>query len=369
MELDVTLVAQATEKCNLDCDYCYLAKKRLKRDMNIDVAELLIKSFIEHNNQFAHFTWAGGEPLLRKNDFWQDIINIGEHYNKKGLELSHSIQTNGLLLTKNRHKELTDMGFKIGSSFDGCLELQDLNRKSKGGKDVGQSILENIVALEGDTGLISVLTKDMVGKEEEVYKNLRELSQKARVNFFVPSGEGLENSEDLLPGKEESYLSMKKFYELWKNDESDFILNPFSSMVRGLFLGWVKTCDFSSYACYRILGANPVGELFLCSRSANIPETIIGNITETGLQEIVGSERHQIILDRFVNLEKGECDGCDYLPYCSGGCPIEALSYSGNFMDKTYYCETRKGLFDLILGDLNTENGRSRLQEKVGMLE
>jgi len=87
------------------------------------------------------------------------------------------------------------------------------------------------------------------------------------------------------------------------------------------------------------------------------------------LQDTIGSEKHQVILDRFSKLEEGECEGCDYLPYCSGGCPIEALSYSGNFMSKTYYCETRKGLFDIILEDLNTENGRNRLQEKVGMLE
>ena len=366
MELDVTLVAQATERCNLTCKYCYLAKKRDKRDMDLDVAEALISSFLERNHEFAHFTWAGGEPLLMGNDFWQSIIDLGEKHNKKGLDLTHSIQTNGLELTKTRYEELTDMGFKIGSSFDGCLELQDLNRRS-GKKPVGEIILNNVSALNRETGLISVLTKDMIGKEEEVYRNLKNLSQKARVNFFVPSGGGLDSADDLLPTKNEAYLSMKKFYEMWRDDESDFILNPFSSMVRGLFLGWIKTCDFSSYACYRILGANPVGEIFLCSRSTHLPETIIGDIRKQDLQEIIGSEGHQRILDRFVNLENGECKDCDYFPYCSGGCPIEAYSYSGDFMSKTYYCETRKKLFDFILDDLKSENGKRRLQEKVGV--
>ena len=42
MKVDLSVVAQVTEKCNLRCTYCYLDRGRPLRDMNPDVAEWLV---------------------------------------------------------------------------------------------------------------------------------------------------------------------------------------------------------------------------------------------------------------------------------------------------------------------------------------
>ena len=54
--LDFSLISKVTENCNLNCGYCYLAEKR-NLNMSEEVVEKLIKSFLEFNNKFAHFTW------------------------------------------------------------------------------------------------------------------------------------------------------------------------------------------------------------------------------------------------------------------------------------------------------------------------
>ena len=152
---------------------------------------------------------------------------------------------------------------------------------------------------------------------------------------------GLSSCNVLLPSKEDATSSILKFYELWKTDDSDFVLNPFSSIIKGFFLGWVKTCDYSAYACARILGINPVGDVYMCSRSTHIPETKLGNLNNTPLEELIGNPVHQKIVDRYFSLKDGDCRECNWLSVCSGGCPVEAYSFAGDFNKKTYYCETR----------------------------
>ncbi len=367
MKPDISLVAQVTDNCNLNCTYCYMDRNRPHRNMSDEVAEALIEKTLEYNDQFAHFTWIGGEPLLRKNSFWERIIEFGEKHNKKNLDVTHSIQTNGLALTEERYNSLRDMGYKIGGSFDGCLDLQDSNRVTHNLLPVGERILQNLNAVSGNLGLISVLSKPMIGREEEVYSNLKSLTDRARINFFTPSGGSLGGLDSLLPSEEEAEQSIKKFYTLWKEDDSGFILNPFTSIIRGLFLGWVKTCDFSAYACYRIIGSNPEGEIYLCSRATHLPELKIGDIKRQSLDDIIGNEGHQVILDRYNSLKEDKCKDCDILPYCSGGCPIEAYSYKNNIFEKTYYCEPRKELFNTIRKDLEDSNVKSRLLRKTGL--
>lgn len=364
MKVDVSPIVQLTERCNLTCDYCYLKEKTLedRRDMNLETAEAIIKSFLSYNDKYGHFTWAGGEPLLLGDDYLLELISLGNKHNVKGLKVSHSLQTNGVKLDSERRKRLIEGGFKVGTSFDGCADLQSALRSG----EISDNILQNIISADRGLGIISVLTKKTLGREEEVYNNLKKLTTRARINFYVPSGRGLSKVDDLLPEKEETLNSILKFYELWKNDADSIILNPFNSIVRGFFTGWPKTCEYSAYSCYRLLGSDPVGNIFLCSRSTHLPETKLGNIHENSLEEMIGSDIHNQILDRYFILKEGQCKDCDWFNMCSGGCPIEAISYQGDIMNKTYYCEVKKGLFNKIDEDLKNENIGRRIAGKIG---
>jgi uncharacterized protein len=362
MKVDISLVAQLTERCNLNCAYCYLKEKK-PRDMSPETAENIVRSFLSYNDKYGHFTWVGGEPLLMGDGFLAELIKYGERHNQKGLDVSHSLQTNALLLSPERRNYLKGIGFKVGASYDGCADLQETLRGAK----TAARILDNIAAAGKSLGVIAVLTKKTIGREEEIFDNLRSLTTRARINLYTPSGEGLSKVDELLPGKEETLQSMIKFYELWKKDESGFILNPFTSMIRGFYTGWVKTCEYSAYSCYRLLGADPDGNIHLCSRSTHLPETKLGNINTDKLEDMIGSQRHQTILDRYLYLKEKDCSGCKWFSMCSGGCPVEAISYMGSPMNKTYYCEVKGGLFERMNGDLQDDRTKNRLARKIGI--
>tara|TARA_Y100000310_G_scaffold342908_1_gene448190 strand:+ start:4903 stop:5994 length:1092 start_codon:yes stop_codon:yes gene_type:complete len=361
-KLDFSLVSRITERCDLKCKYCYLDSKQNK-DMSIDIAEELIKQFLQTNDNFAHFTWVGGEPLLKDDSFFEQIIEVSKRHNPKQIPISHSIQTNGLSLSSERLKRLKNMGFKIGVSYDGCSDIQEIQRTNKKNSN---RILKNIQDANKEVGIITVLTKHSVNKVEEIYEFLRENTTFARVNFYAPTGMGLEHEEDLLPSKEEAKKMLLGFYELWKNDDSSLELKPHKEIVRSFFTGFPINCEYSAVSCYRIFGADTSGDIYTCSRALHIPEMRLGNIQE-GLKNIIGLDRHQQVLKRYLELKQKTTDQWFFLS--SGGCLIEAYSHTGDFMNSTYYCgEVRNALFDKINEDLKNEQTRNRLEKKVGLI-
>ncbi|WP_373730647.1 radical SAM protein [Bacteroides heparinolyticus] len=51
-----------TNRCNLNCSYCYAEDGQKHTDMNEEQVMNLIDKCID--NQIFHITWTGGEPLL-----------------------------------------------------------------------------------------------------------------------------------------------------------------------------------------------------------------------------------------------------------------------------------------------------------------
>lgn len=360
-KLDFSLVARVSESCNIRCKYCYL-DSYANQDMTPETADELIKEFMRYNDSFAHFTWIGGEPLLRDNLFFEGIMDSSKKHNHKDLIVSHSIQTNGLFAPE-RFEILKGMGFKIGISYDGCRDLQSSQRTTEKRTD---EVLNNIYMTNKGAGIISVLTKQSVGRIWEIYKFLRENTTFARVNLFAPTGNGLSHERELLPSKEEASAMLLEFYELWKNDDSPLELRPHREIVRSFFTGFPVNCEYSAVSCYKIFGSNSEGDIYTCSRSTHIPEMRLGNIRE-GLDNLVGSPIHQRILERYLHLKKESIS--PYFHLSCGGCPVEAHSHTGDMMNPTYYSgEVREALFNRIREDLKDVQTRRRLEEKAGLV-
>lgn len=229
-----------------------------------------------------------------------------------------------------------------------------------------ERLLENIEYAKGKAGLLAVLTKKTIGREEEIYNFFREHTTWAKVNFYSPTGHGAEKEEELMLNQDEASKMMIKLYELWKKDDSPLELRPMLENVRSFFTGFPVACDFSAVSCYKILGADTKGDIYPCSKAMNFPYLKMGNIEE-GLENLVGSDIHKMPLKRYVSLK--EKSGNPWLHLSSGGCPIEALSHKGNYMESTTYSgEVRNSLFERIKKDMQNENTRKHLEKKVGLI-
>ncbi|MEN7982339.1 MAG: radical SAM protein [Nanoarchaeota archaeon] len=106
-----------TRKCNLRCGMCSVWKYAESKEMNLKEIKLAAEKMKKLGVNYIIIT--GGEPLLRK-----DIVEIVNIFSNLGM--STRLQTNGLLLTKEKLNELIKAGLN-----DITISIDTLNNKKQ----------------------------------------------------------------------------------------------------------------------------------------------------------------------------------------------------------------------------------------------
>ena len=113
------VVWNMTKACNLKCMHCYAQAKVNPADNELSTAEgkALIDDLAQYGSPVMLFS--GGEPLARP-----DLTELARYAVGKGMRAV--ISTNGTLITKDKAKELKDVGLSyVGVSLDGMKQVHD----------------------------------------------------------------------------------------------------------------------------------------------------------------------------------------------------------------------------------------------------
>jgi uncharacterized protein len=134
-EVGQTIIINLTERCNLNCVYCYEHGRR-GRDITLGKAIPVLETMLEKYSGLDSIgiNFCGGEPLLR----FEDIQKIYLHIQKKYIETANwkssvyfSMTTNGTLLTPEMAQWFENHPpFVFALSFDGTPESQNHNRSN-----------------------------------------------------------------------------------------------------------------------------------------------------------------------------------------------------------------------------------------------
>jgi MoaA/NifB/PqqE/SkfB family radical SAM enzyme len=129
--LPMGAVYEATMRCNLHCEFCYVGdllniEGEWRQEMSLDA---LRKAFPDTPGLQVSLT--GGEIFMRK-----DIMSVLDLFREKGYACGY-LTTNGTIITEERAEALADLaaaGFlkHISVSIDGPGELHDVARGLKG---------------------------------------------------------------------------------------------------------------------------------------------------------------------------------------------------------------------------------------------
>jgi MoaA/NifB/PqqE/SkfB family radical SAM enzyme len=129
--LPMGAVYEATMRCNLHCEFCYVGdllniEGEWRQELTLDALE---KAFPEHSGFQISLT--GGEIFMRK-----DIMSVLDLFREKGYACGY-LTTNGTIITEERAEalaELASRGFlkHISVSIDGPGEMHDVARGVKG---------------------------------------------------------------------------------------------------------------------------------------------------------------------------------------------------------------------------------------------
>ena len=165
-------VIHLTDKCNLNCTYCYENKKNM--DISFEHIKDLIEYVIGEKHKYAIIFFYGGEPLLQKDYIKKTIDYIDSK--KCTTDFYYGIATNGTLLDDDFIQYMKENKFvNVAYSIDGIKESQDLNRKTVDGSgtfDIVEKNAKKILNNFSDAIAMSVVTKNNL---KYLYKNVEYL--------------------------------------------------------------------------------------------------------------------------------------------------------------------------------------------------
>lgn len=181
------VVWNMTKRCNLKCVHCYAqaVPEDGVDDISTDQAKTMINDLAEFGSPVMLFS--GGEPLVR-----QDLTELAHHAVGQGMRAV--ISTNGTLITKDKAKELKEVGLSyVGISIDGSEETHDKFRGVPGSFKKSLKGIENCQAEGLKVGLRFTISKSNMNEVPVLFDLIRDL-EIPRICFyhFVYSGRGKE---------------------------------------------------------------------------------------------------------------------------------------------------------------------------------
>src|ERR1700722_11677301 len=168
-----TVVVQPTPFCNINCSYCYLPQRSVTTVMAQDTIVTLFTKLFSSGWMAPSLTviWHAGEPLVVPIAFYQTAFETIETLRPGALEIRHSIQTNGLLITPAWCELFKKWNVGVGVSVDGPKHLHDLHRVTRSGRGTFDRTIEGIRILRREAvpfHVISVLSEGALNSPQEM---------------------------------------------------------------------------------------------------------------------------------------------------------------------------------------------------------
>jgi uncharacterized protein len=348
-------------QCNLNCAYCFFLKKeqlypKSRFRMSDDVMERYIQQTIE-GQWVPHVTiaWQGGEPTLMGIDFFRRSIEIEKKYEKPGMSIERSFQTNGVLLNEEWCRFFRENDFLIGLSLDGPRRLHDAYRRDKAGNGTFDKVMHAARMMQRERVEFNILCAVNAMNSRyplEVYRFFRD-ELGARYIQFIPvverdndtgNQEGMRITERSVPSKQWGSFLIDIFDEWVRRDVGKMFVQLFDGVLASYVRGYSSLCILQS-TCGEGVALEHNGDLYSCDHFVE-PRYLLGNIADVPLAELVASEKQYAFgRAKSDNLPR-YCRQCDFLFTCHGECPKNrVLTTSDGEPGLNWLCDGLKTFF------------------------
>lgn len=341
--LQYTLVM--TYRCNLSCPYCYEdAIDERSGSMSEAIARQTIdhlkQQLVEHQAKKLSVTLYGGEPLLNYQTCLYVLRKAADYCEQTGRGFIGSLITNGVLLDDTKVKELSKYIQLAQITLEGGTDYHNSVRQTAGGKETFSIILSSIRRLV-DAGIrvnirIQVSPKSLSTLEDcfEILDKKGLLHHSGTNLYFFP----IMNIGGVCSVKSfsctERYYDSDMFQTLW-NYSARY---PVMAAPKPAPAWIAPYCSFVNKGAWIV---DPAGLKYKCVSMVGKPEGQCGEIFDSVSNEKKETYRRrerQFIERSGVNLT--ECQKCEHLPICDGGCAYLAKESSGCM--ESSYCDMHK---------------------------
>lgn len=344
-----------TNRCNLDCVYCY--EKNRTGDMSKETMKAAIDYLVNNYNaeyqvrpmENVTFTFFGGEPLLNF-----PVVKYGlEYLRQKTDEIKFKagthILTNGSILTDEmiaffkEIKPYTNFNWHIQVSVDGCEETHNGNRKFKNGQNSYAKVRDNIRIFKEifpSVGIRQTITPANIGNLYKDFVSMIELDT-THCNF-TPIVEGNWSQEVL-----DTFASeLKKCVEYYYNHNKKSFFNLIHQSFERL-----RSPGFNRERGCRagedFIGISIDGKIYPCHRFAAYAyesDYCIGDVWE-GI-DLEGDNFKKV---KAMRLCKAECNTCKVFSCNRCFATNMHLKKDPAALPDNGYCEMNKKISETLL--------------------
>jgi uncharacterized protein len=308
--------------------------------------------------------WHAGEPLVLPVSYYEEAFSIIDRLRPPELELDHSFQTNGLLLTDDWVDFIERRHIRLGLSIDGPAWLHERHRKTRSGRGTHETAMQAVARLQSagvEFHVIAVLTAESLQHPEEIFSFFRD-RRMLHVGFNIEEIEADHATSSLeLPDIEERYKKFLRAF-LAQNKSAG---SPIQLREASVSLAIVLGPDEDRHGNVqteplRILCVDCVGNIsgfspeLLGVKNQNYNDFVFGNVHNVTLEEAVKSPTFRRMQAEIQSgVERCRAD-CAYFSVCGGGAPGNKFFETGRFdTSETLYCRlTKKAVTDVMVDEL-----------------
>jgi len=345
--------------CNLDCEYCfYLEKEDLYPEtksfrMEDSVLENYVRQYIETQptNEVV-FAFQGGEPTLMGVPFFERTMEYQRKYQRRGMTIQNTLQTNGTLIDDDWAKFFKKNNFLLGISLDGTPELHDKYRFDKQGRPSHHNVVRGIRYLQKhqvEFNILCVVNEHNAQKPLEIYNYIKSLG----VEFmqFIPIVEHFGDGEAVSPrsvGAKQYGDFLVAIFDEWVQKDVGKIFIQIFDIALEAWLGYNPSLCIFNQTCGNALALEHNGDLYSCDHYVS-PEYLVGNIVEQTMQEMIESDfQVKFGRDKQDTLPQ-YCLNCEVKFMCNGGCPKNRFIKTPDGEDGlNYLCQGYRHFFNHI---------------------
>ncbi|NOY74711.1 MAG: peptide-modifying radical SAM enzyme CbpB [Kiritimatiellaeota bacterium] len=339
-----------TDRCNLNCAYCYIPKEIRKNGDHMSLENLtrslgILKDYFtttipEGSNRLPQIIFHGSEPMMNKDAVFAGIEKYADDFH-------FGIQTNATLLDDDSIDFIKEHKVGVGISIDGpTAEVGDrarVNWDGQGGAfEKAASVIEKLKDHAGFNVICTVTTENMRHLTETV-EFFHEREVKVCMLNVIRCTQ--EHSRCIKPEDADvagHFLSaLDRAYELYEQTGRKLIVANFANILISIIAPTARRlmCDISPCGggrCFFAVSAK--GDMFPCSEFIGLPEFNGGNIFKDDIDDVLQTDPFKKVTGRDVDTFQ-PCSNCAIKHFCGAPCPAEAYEMNGG-MDKIgAFCE------------------------------
>lgn len=356
-----------TERCNLNCSYCYIPADMRRDGRSMTRAKLtealaIIREYFRSNLPIhikPQIIFHGAEPMMNRDALFSVIEQFGNDF-------LFGVQTNATLLDQEATAFLTGKEVSIGLSLDAPTDaVSDRTRKSWNGTGVAHHVRTAMRQLQGYAhwSVIGTITQENLGSLSRLVELFHAEGVPTcmlnAVRCTLPGARSIK-PDDAQAAR--AYIkALDRSRALYEKTGRKIVVANFANILLSIIAPAARRlmCDISPCGggrCFFALAPN--GDAFPCSEFIGLSKFRGGNLFRNPIAAIMQSKPFRQVTERSIEAIE-PCKRCAIRHFCGSPCPAEAHQMHGAMNTPGAFCnfyeEQVRYAFRLIADGIHEE--------------